>query len=764
MLLCALAFLAGILLVQQQATLPTLWWGILVPFALVVALRMPQAKSLLLPAAFFVAGIFWISLRAGLILSDELAPGLEGHDIWLVGSIDSLPRIDKKSVRFQFHVESAQLENQKVKIPRRIQLSIYQNRTYQKHPLPVVGERWRMLVRLKRPHGFQNPGGFDYEGHLFQKRIRARGYVREAQKLTAKANAWSFARLRQAIVVRFQQLLPDSPHRGILIALATGNRNELTPQQWGLLRNTGTSHLVAISGLHIGIIAGLAFFVFRWLWLLPGATTLYLAAPRFGAIGALVAAFFYAGLAGFSIPTQRALIMLALVLGGLLFLKRFQPRLVFGTALLATLLLDPLAVMSAGFWLSFLAVGLILMVIQSRRAADSKLRKLARIQWALAVGLVPITLYHFQQASLIAPLANFVAVPVFAIAVVPATLMAAATSLWLPDWIASSFLHLANSVVHPMWFGLEWLSNNTSAYAGAITLPTVLAAVAGSLLLLLPRGFPARWIGFAGFLPIMFNSPVSPATGEYRLTLLDVGQGLAVVVQTRQHLLVYDTGPRFSDSFDTGRAVVLPYVRQLGRQHIDTLIISHGDNDHAGGANSILAGMPVRRILSSVPQRFHGATACHRGQVWRWDEVQFEILSPQIMDRHHRNNNSCVLRISSPSGTALIPGDIERRREKWLLAQYGEGLRSDVLVAPHHGSRTSSTRTFIGQVKPELVLLPVGYRNRYRHPNQKVVNRYIESGSRLLDSPASGAIEIKFSESGKEIRAYRQQQRRYWFD
>jgi len=759
MFLCALAFLAGILLVQQQVTLPALWWGILSPVALMVALRMPRARSIALPAAFFVAGVFWVSFRAGMILNDELAPELEGRDIWLVGYVDSLPRVAKKSVRFEFQIESAEFENEKVEVPHRVQLSIYQ-----KHPFPRVGEKWRLLVRMKRPHGFQNPGGFDYEGHLFQKRIRARGYVREAQNLSSEVNTWRFARLRQNIAARFQQLLPDSQHRGILIALATGNRNELTPQQWNLLRDTGTSHLVAISGLHIGIIAGLVFFIFRWLWSLPGITTLYLAAPRAGAIGAMAAAFFYAGLAGFSIPTQRALIMLAVVLGGLFFLKRFQPRVVFGSALLATLLFDPLAVMSAGFWLSFLAVGLILVVMQSRHTTDTKLHQLARIQWALAVGLVPITLYHFQQASLIAPLANFVAVPVFAVAIVPTTLMAAATALWLPDSIASGFLLFANSVIHPMWLGLQWLSDSTPVYIGAITMPIMLIAVAGSLLLLLPAGFPARWLGITGFLPMVFVSPVTPAVGEFRLTMLDVGQGLAVVVQTRQHLLVYDSGPRFSESFDTGRAVVLPYLRQLGRQNIDTLIISHGDNDHAGGAGSIIADTPVTRILSSIPARFPRAKACHRGQTWRWDGVQFEILSPQTTDPPHRNNNSCVLRVSSALGNALIPGDIERKREKWLATQYAESLGSDVLVAPHHGSRTSSTRAFIDQVAPELVLIPAGYRNRYHHPNQKVINRYIESGSRLLGSPAAGAVEVAFSKSGKKIRAYRQQQRRYWFD
>lgn len=755
----ALAFLAGILLVQQLSTLPSLWWCVLLVPLLVFIYRCPAARSSLFLAAFFVAGTVWASFRAGLILNDELESRFEGRDIWLVGHVDSLPRLSGKSRRFQFLVASASLDGEAIKVPQRVQLSLYQ-----RHVLPGIDEQWRLLVRLKRPHGFQNPGGFDYEGYLFQKRIRARGYVREAQRLKAAADGWSFNRARVEIAARIQALLPASPYQGILVALATGNRDRLTQTQWNLLRDTGTSHLVAISGLHIGIIAGVAFFVCRWLWSLAGITTLYLAAPRFAALGAMVAAYFYAGLAGFSLPTQRALIMLVIVLGGLFFLRRFQPAMVIGSALLAILLFDPLAVMGAGLWLSFGAVGLILMVLQNRHARDNKLFKLVRIQWALAVGLVPLTLYLFQQASLIAPVANFVAVPVFGFVVVPVTLMAAMASLLLPDSITVGLLTIADTTLHGLWTGLSWLSDKTPVYASAISLPAALAAAIGAVLILLPRGFPARWLGMAGFLPVFLTSADMPASGEFRLATLDVGQGLAVVVQTHQHLLVYDTGPRFSDAFDTGRAVVLPYLRHIGRQHVDTLIVSHGDNDHAGGVRSLLAGITVDRILSSIPARFPRAQRCHRGQQWQWDGVRFEILSPQSRDRAHENNNSCVLKITAAFGSVLIPGDIERERETWLIEKSGHTLRSNVLIVPHHGSRTSSSTDFINNVRPEIVLFPVGYRNQYRHPSGKVVSRYVRAGSQLLLSPRTGAVEITFGSEGRKIAIYRQQKRRYWFD
>ena len=755
----ALAFLAGILLVQQYAELPALWWGVLLAPLLVLSHRFPAVRPMLMLTAFFVAGAVWASFRAGLILSDELASRFEGRDIWLVGHVDSLPRLSGRSRRFEFLVASASLDDKTIKIPRRVQLSLYQH-----HDRPEVDEQWRLLVRLKRPHGFQNPGSFDYEGYLFQKRIRARGYVREAHRLKTATDGWSFNRARTEIAARFQTLLPDSPYQGILIALATGNRDLLTQPQWNLLRDTGTSHLVAISGLHIGIIAGVAFFIFRWLWSLPAFTTLYLAAPRVAALGAMAAAWSYAGLAGFSLPTQRALIMLIIVLGGLFFLRRFQPFMAIGSALLAILMFDPLAVMSAGLWLSFGAVGVILMVLQTRHASDNKLFKLVRIQWALAVGLVPLTLYLFQQASLVAPVANFVAVPVFGFVVVPATLMAAVATMLLPDSIAVGLLSLANATLHGLWSGLAWLHGKTPVYASAISLPAALAAAIGAVLLLSPRGFPARWLGMTGFLPIFFASADIPEPGEYRLAMLDVGQGLAVVVQTNRHLLVYDTGPRFSQSFDTGRAVVLPYLRHIGRQHVDTLIVSHGDNDHAGGAHSLLAGIKVDKILSSVPARFPRGQRCHRGQHWQWDGVRFEILSPLSGERFNKNNNSCVLKITAASGSALIPGDIERQREAWLIEETGPDLKSDVLIVPHHGSRTSSTNDFIDSVRPEIALFPVGYRNRYRHPNRQVVSRYARSGSQMLMTPQTGAIEITFGSKGRKIAIYRQQKRRYWFN
>lgn len=759
MLHIALAFLAGILLVQLQSTLPSPWWVALlfpVPFLM---RRFPATQSMLLLAALFVVGILWASFRAGLILDDELNPDYEGQDIWLVGHVDSLPRLNDKGSRFEFRVDSANLNGETIKIPRRILLSIYQQ-----YAAPGINEQWRLKVRLKRPYGFQNPGGFDYEAYLFQKRIRAKGYVREARRLKSAKESWSFNRTRMDIATNFQKLLPDSPHQGILIALATGNRNLLTPQQWNQLRDTGTSHLVAISGLHIGIIAGLAFFVFRWLWSLPGATTLYLAAPRFAALGAITAAFFYAGLAGFSLPTQRALIMLVIVFGGLFFRWRFHPPAVLGGALLAVLVFDPFAAMSAGFWLSFVAVGLILMVVQCKYPSDNKLLKLVRIQWALAVGLVPLTLYLFQQSSLVAPLANLAAVPIFSIVVVPATLAAAVATILLPDSIAFGILSLADMALRLFWTGLVWLADNAPVFASAISLPVALSAAVGAIFLLLPRALPARWLGLAGFLPIFFVSTDVPEPGEYRLTLLDVGQGLAAVVQTNKHLLVYDTGPRFSKSFDTGRAVVLPYLRYIGRRYVDTLIISHGDNDHAGGARSLLAEMRVDRILSSVPARFPQGQLCYEGQQWQWDGVWFEILSPQPEDPYDKNNNSCVLRISTLSGSVLIPGDIEREREDWLIQEYGSDLKSDFLIAPHHGSRTSSTGGFIDLVDPDMVLFPVGYRNRYRHPNRNVIDRYVDSGSQILLSPETGAIEISISRAGWRVEKYRLQKRRYWFN
>ena len=744
---------------QQLPLLPPLGWSLV----LIPLIALCWWKRALLPVLFFGGGMAWITLYAGILLQDGLAPELEGKDVHIEGFIADLPKSFERGLRFEFDVADARQGGRPVHIPRRIQLSLYQ---YQPALIPQVGDRWALLVRLKRPHGFQNPGGFDYEGRLFQERIRATGYVRltEPPRLIASdPSSYPVGRFRQYLSQGIRATLGGNEFTGIITAFANGDETGVSDTQWDVLQRTGTTHLIAISGMNIGLIAGIAFFLLRWLWALPGFPVLRMPAQKVAAVGALLAAVAYSALAGFAIPTQRAMIMLAVVMGAILTNRSPRPSHLLAAALFLVLLYDPLAVMSAGFWLSFAAVGVILLAIHGR-VGESKRRQWGRIQWVVAIGLLPLMLALFQQSSVSGPLANMLAIPVIEIIVIPVTLLGVFCLVTLPTAIATLLFEFATWTMSKLWIALSYLAGlDQTLWVQHAPLGWALAcAVIGTLWLLAPRGWPARWLGIIWLLPMLLVRAGGPAPGELWFTLLDVGQGLSAVVRTQHHALVFDSGPRFSTRFDTGRVVIAPYLRDSGIEILDTLIISHGDADHIGGAAALRAAFPARQVLSSVPQRLPGATHCIAGQSWRWDGVEFTLLSPQ-KDSAQGNNASCVLLIKSRHGNVLLTGDIESAAEKKLISRWGNALHATVLVVPHHGSKTSSTQAFIDTVDPQFALFPFGYKNRYRHPNQQVVQRYRAHGSRLLDSPAQGAISIKLRRQGIDVSSYRQDQQRYWF-
>ena len=752
-----MAFLGGVLLVQQLAALPSLWWTLLLAPLLWLAVRRP----LWIAPVFFVAGVMWVSFRAGIILDDSLPHELEGRNLVVEGRIVDIPRKAEFGRRFELEVMRADLDGEPVHVPRKILLN---SREYSFQPR--AGETWRLLVRLNRPHGYQNPGGFDYEAHLFRDRIRAKGYVRDdmaPQRLDHEPAWYDIDRWRQDLGDRIRALLQDNEYAGIVVALANGDGRGLGAEQWQVLRRTGTLHLVAISGLHISLIAGVVFFLARWLWALPGTTVLRLPAPQFGAICALLAAAFYSGMAGFVVPTQRALIMLTVAMAGILLRRRFPPSQLLAVAGLAVLLYDPLAVMSAGFWLSFAAVAVILFVMHGDRSGKSVAWKLGYIQWAIALGMLPLMLAMFQQVSLVAPVANMLAVPVFDLMAVPLTLLGTLMLGFAPD-VAGFLFKLAAWLLQMLWLALTWLADLSFSQwtQPAPVWWALLCGAVGVALLLAPRGWPARWVGAVWLLPLFLLRPPLPAAGEVWFTLLDVGQGLSAVVRTREHTLLFDAGPRFGD-FDTGKAVVEPYLRVVGVRRLDTLIVSHGDTDHIGGVESVLRALPVANVLSSVTENLSMAQLCRSGQSWNWDGVDFVVLGPEDAGADRRNDASCVLMVRSRHGNILLPADIEAKAEKRLVQTWGDRLRSEILVAPHHGSKTSSTPAFIEAVAPRHVLFPAGYRNRYRHPHPTVVHRYVARGVVLYDSASSGALEFRLNANGLDVAAYRVRHRRYWY-
>lgn len=754
-----IAFLLGVLLLQLQPELPTSPWLWLVSLTPAVVAVWNRRIALLLFT--LVAGFVWAYGFAALRLADTLPAELEGKDVELVGQVVALPERSAERTRFLFDVEGLTFQGDAYPSPQRVRLSWYQGA-----PAIKPGQRWRLTARLKRPRGMMNPGGFDYEAWLFREGIRATGYVRSGgqnQQLEADIGQ-PVAQLRYRLQQQLKQALSERVHGGIIRALAIGDRSAIDDPQWAMLLSTGTNHLMAISGLHIGLVAGLCYYLLQALWSRCTRCCLSLAAPRAAAIAAILAAALYAALAGFSVPTQRAMLMLLLVMAALFWQRPIQPSRVLTIVLLLVLLHDPLVVHDAGFWLSFAAVAIILYGMSGRLNPAGLWWRWGRVQWLLALGLMPLVLLLFGQTALVGPLANLIAVPWIGLLVVPLTLIGTlALQLWGP---AGEFLlQLADWSIALLWPLLDFLAESVPAMQmAAMPWWVYLIAGIGLLWLLAPRGWPLRWLGGVLILPLLSWQPVELQPGEARFTLLDVGQGLAAVVETKGHVLVFDTGPRFRSGFNTGRAVVVPFLRQRGHKRLDLLIVSHGDNDHIGGARAVVETMTVERVVTSVPQKMGWVdhALCRRGSKWIWDDVEFELLHPERMVAEGRgNNDSCVLRVVAGGESLLLTGDIEQEAESELIAAEAH-LRSDILVAPHHGSKTSSSAQFVEVVAPRWVLLPLGHRNRYGFPHPEVQQRYQGHGATMLSTAHSGAITFLMGQGELSADSYRVRARRYW--
>ncbi len=425
---------------------------------------------------------------------------------------------------------------------------------------------------------------------------------------------------------------------------------------------------------------------------------------------------------------------------------------------------DPLAVLSAGFWLSFLAVSVIVYTVAGRLGKTGYFFEVIKINWATSVGLSPLLLIFFQQISLISPLANFIAVPVIGLLVVPLSLLAVIVMFGSPP-LANKLFILVDSMLRGVWWLLAHLAELPLATISHAQ-PSIWAlffAIPGILLLLSPVGIPARWLSLVMFLPLVFTTSEKPEAGAIKITLLDVGQGLSAVVQTANHWLVYDAGAKFSAESDMGQSVVLPFLRLQGTGKIDKLIISHGDNDHIGGAASLMRSMPTEQLLTSVPKQLsdYSPILCTAGQNWTWDKVRFTVLSPQHAFVSE-NDNSCVLKIQSEQGSVLLTGDIEALAESWLIETYGDTLKANVLIAPHHGSKTSSTSEFLQAIQPEYVLIPAGYRNQFGHPHRDVLRRYEQVNAKCFNSADSGAITVSVEAGSWEVQPMRDTESKYW--
>jgi len=768
-----LAFATGILVLQMQPELPA--WAPWAVGGLLLAAPAWRWKrwpvKLLALIGCFALGLAWGSWRADIRLSDQLDAVGEGQDVEVVGVVASLPQDFSHGTRFEFDLNFGQKIGPTVAfaVPRRAMLSWYQGRRddeqFARQPVRP-GEEWRFTVRLKRPHGNANPGGFDYEAWLLERNIRATGYVRPNPPQRLNEMVWrpdyAIERLRFNIRASFARLLPEesNPWAGVLVALAVGDQKAINGDLWSTFNRTGTTHLMSISGLHVTMVAALFGWLVSFGWRRWPTLVLALPAQKAGLLAACAAALFYSLLAGFAVPAQRTLIMMLVAGAAMLSGRIVAPSRILALALLVVLLYDPWAVLAAGFWLSFGAVGALLYVgsVQVGEGAGWRARVYSWgvVQWAATLASLPILLLVFQQFSLVSPLANAVAIPVVSFIVTPLALLGALVPWW-------PILALAHQVMAWLMLFLDWCATWPVWLAPAPPGWVAVVAGVGVAVCLLPRGLPGRWLGALLILPALAWPIDKPAEGEAWIDVLDVGQGLASIVRTRQHTLIYDPGPLYSAESDAGQRVVVPYLRFLGIDQVDMLMVTHRDTDHSGGTASVRAALAVGEVRSSLPGLGH---PCIAGQRWVWDGVAFEVLHPaaEAYTKEAKPNHfSCVLRVEAGGRRALLTSDIEAPDEAALLARYPGDLAADVMLMPHHGSKTSSTPDFLQAVGAAQAVIPVGYRNRFGHPKDEVVARYATTGTQLWRTDRDGAVRIALAGQGVALSGWRQERRRYWF-
>ena len=830
-----IGFAVGVACLQQQAALPgvavicalVLMFG----FACAIAFCLPRFRAPSLIAAALVVGFGYAAWRADTRLQRVLPVAFENRNIELTGFVRGLPMQGADSTRFLFEVESndAALPD----FPRVVQLSRIAVDGSRRGPAAVpppalwAGQRWTLVARLKRPHGNANFRGRDAEVALLARNIRATGYVSmpgAARRLPTDARGFALTidRWRARLRGRVLTALDGAAHQGIVVALATGAQDTVSDADWALLRATGTSHLVAISGLHIGFVAGLAALLSGGLWRrlrwrgLPAP--LIVSAQKAAAAGAAVFAAFYAALAGFNVPAQRSMWMLCFVALAVLSGRRPASSLVLAWALALVLLADPWAVTAAGFWLSFCAVAAILFAIASRGRQASvgfaeefavpqddegpsskesgddggaqprrhirdrlgdvigrirarslawlrhRFRRIgrgiassARVQYAITIGLAPLTAYWFFQIPLLGPLANAFAIPWISFLVTPTVLAA----VLLPAPLDVFAYRAAHSLLVPMFDALAHLSGPAWTL-WRLPQPdgfALAAAAFGVIWALAPRGWPLRFAAPLTWLPLALPVSHAPPAGTFRVTALDIGQGSSIVIETTHHTLLFDAGPG-PESTHAGERLVVPYLFAHGLFTLDTLMISHSHSDHSGGAPAVLASIRVRQFVASLrPREALWKTAqdhdsallrCVAGQRWQWDGVVFDVLWPQAGPLSAKPNaTSCVLKVTSAAGrSALLTADIEADVERELLRpgqREPAWLQADVLIAPHHGSKTSSTEPFLDAVKPRVAVFQVGYRNRFNHPHPTVFERFRLRHIELSRSDEDGAARMDVS-------------------
>ncbi|HET8941750.1 MAG TPA: DNA internalization-related competence protein ComEC/Rec2 [Rudaea sp.] len=735
----ALALLVGAVAVQLLTELPPMW----VDVALIVCglpLCILRSRWRLIGFVLLAAG--WSMLRGDHALSQRLPHTLEGQDIVATGAVRGLPRAQDRDSRFEFDIASAAYEGRALALHGRVRLSWYEDA-----PVLQSCEHWRLRLRLKRPRGMIDPGGFDFERFALERGIVATGYVREdSGNRQIGTDAVCVDRLRARIGQAIDTTLAGGVSADLLRALAFGDQQAMDDHEWAVARATGIPHLIAISGLHIALFASFGIALVRLLWKLAPRLTLHWPAPFIEAAASLIFAVAYATLAGLGLPTRRALVMIAALLVANLARRARAPAQGLALAVIVLLAWDPLCVLSAGFWLSFVGVGWLMFCLGGTTQRRRWVRELITAQGVASLGLLPLCIWFFGQSSLIGPLANLVAVPVICFFILPVTVVAVLLLLWAPT-IGAPLLHIAGWAMDWLWMLLEKIAAWPLAlwYFPEPSVWALLLALLGAFWVLLPRGVPARALGIVLLLPLLWPARQVLADGDFEAYMLDVGQGLSLIVRTRDHALVYDAGARYPSGFDLGSATVVPALHALGIDHLDRMIISHGDNDHAGGAAAVAQAFRGVPVESGEPGRLKmPASQCLVGEHWNWNGVSFRVVHPTMPLSSVDNDRCCVLDIRSGDNELLLTGDITATVEEFIATALKPVASQLVLQVAHHGSKTSSSDGFLHSLHPSLALVSAGYHNHFHHPAAIIVARYAAHGINLLNTAPNGFVDVRF--------------------
>ena len=756
----AVALLVGTVACLWSPVLPV-WPLLLVVIAVGAGLawRLPRLRL----AGLLLIGFGWAGLHAGWVLSARLPERLEKQELVVSGHIIDLPQSEPRRTRFQFRVDGDAGMPPELR-GKRLQLAWYDD-FGATEPGPRTqlraGARWRMQVRLRAPRGLRNPGGFDSERYALAQRIAATGYLVNAETARQLAPPAGLQAWREHESARIAAGTPGESSRFIR-ALALGDTRFLDDDDWQVLRAAGLTHLIAISGFHVGLVAGFCALLGAGLWRLFPGFARRVPRPQVAALSALVGAMGYAAATGFALPTLRTALMIAVVVLARCGRRPLRVVDALSLSLMAMLVCDPLSVLAAGFWLSFAGVAWLVWCLPHERARPLW-REFLSAQGVATLGLLPLTVVLFGQASLVGPLANLAAIPWWSLVVVPLSLLGTALDVLHAGWGDWTW-KLAALCFDPSWqafaaltrsrFALYWLPE-PAWYA----LPL---ALLGAFWLLLPRGVPGKALAVLLWLPMLWPDRGLPQTGAAQLTVIDVGQGLSVLVRTRDHVLLYDTGPAVRDGFDAGERAVLPALHALGVAKLDRVVISHGDNDHAGGFEAVQRGVPVLDSETPAGSPVAAAHACVAGQGWEWEGVKFRFLHPTPHFPYLDNEASCVLRIETAHGAALLTGDIGEVIERELVRRAAPDLRADLVLAAHHGSAGSSDPAFVAATRAKLAVVSTGYGNHFSHPRAQVVERWQESGAELLNTADSGAITVWLDGRGLGVRERRRWQARLW--